>query len=64
MGLNADVDFEGLPTGLLVAGALANLYLLDLDKKVINRLKTEKKHCMLHFRYVDDHLFLSYDQIL
>lgn len=62
MGLNADVDFEGLPTGLLVAGALANLYLLDLDKKVINRLKTEKKHCILHFRYVDDHLFLSYDQ--
>lgn len=42
MGLNADVDFEGLPTGLLVAGALANLYLLDLDKKVINRLKTER----------------------
>lgn len=62
MGLYEDVAFEGLPTGLLVAGALANLYLLELDLKVIERLKSVKTHRIMHFRYVDDHLFLSDDK--
>lgn len=62
MGLYEDVVFEGLPTGLLVAGALANLYLLELDLKVIERLKSVKTHRIMHFRYVDDHLFLSDDK--
>lgn len=57
-----DVVFGGLPTGLLVAGALANLYLLELDLKVIERLKSVKTHRIMHFRYVDDHLFLSDDK--
>ena len=62
MDLYKDVVFDGLPTGLLVAGALANLYLLELDKKVIERLKSVKTHRIMHFRYVDDHLFLSDDK--
>ena len=62
MGLYEDVVFEGLPTGLLVAGALVNLYLLELDLKVIERLKSVKTHRIMHFRYVDDHLFLSDDK--
>ena len=59
MDLYKDVVFDGLPTGLLVAGALANLYLLEIDLKVIERLKSVKTHRIMHFRYVDDHLFLS-----
>ena len=62
MDLYKDVVFDGLPTGLLVAGALANLYLLELDLKVIERLKSVKTHRIMHFRYVDDHLFLSDDK--
>ena len=59
MDLYKDVLFDGLPTGLLVAGALANLYLLEIDQKVEERLRKDNKHHILHFRYVDDHLFLS-----
>lgn len=59
MDLYKDVIFDGLPTGLLVAGALANLYLLEIDLKVKERLRKDNKHHILHFRYVDDHLFLS-----
>lgn len=59
MDLYKDVVFDGLPTGLLVAGALANLYLLEIDQKVEERLRKDNKHHILHFRYVDDHLFLS-----
>lgn len=61
MDLYKDVVFDGLPTGLLVAGALANLYLLEIDLKVADRLRKDGKHHILHFRYVDDHLFLSED---
>lgn len=61
MDLYKDVIFDGLPTGLLVAGALANLYLLEIDLKVEERLRKDNKHHILHFRYVDDHLFLSED---
>ena len=62
MDLYKDVVFDGLPTGLLVAGALANLYLLKIDLKVAERLRKDDKHHILHFRYVDDHLFLSEDK--
>lgn len=62
MDLYKDVVFDGLPTGLLVAGALANLYLLEIDLKVAERLRKDDKHYILHFRYVDDHLFLSEDK--
>lgn len=62
MDLYKEVVFDGLPTGLIVAGALANLYLLGIDLKVVARLEKDKKHHILHFRYVDDHLFLSEDK--
>lgn len=61
MDLSSDLAFDGLPTGLIVAGALANLYILDIDLKVCERLKKEHPHHVLHFRYVDDHLFISED---
>lgn len=50
--------FEGLPTGLLVGGWLANIYLLDVDLEIDTKLKNNKN--VAHFRYVDDHTFLSY----
>lgn len=61
MDLPSDLAFDGLPTGLIVAGALANLYILDVDLKVCEKLKNEHPHHILHFRYVDDHLFISED---
>lgn len=62
MELYKDIVFDGLPTGLIVAGALANIYMLKLDKEVSERLKQDKDHHVLHFRYVDDHLMLSDDK--
>lgn len=62
MNLSRDVRFVGLPTGLIVAGALANIFLLELDKKVVARLSHEAEHHIMHFRYVDDHLMLSDDK--
>lgn len=55
------LDFKankiGLPTGLIVGGWLANVYLLPLDSRVRNNLK--KNHNIIHLRYVDDHTFVS-----
>lgn len=62
MDLDCEVCFDGLPTGLIVAGALANIYMLELDRKVDARLSREIEHHILHFRYVDDHLMLSDDK--
>lgn len=52
-----DRHFEGLPTGLIVAGMLANIFMIDIDKKVSARLKKDKD--IIHFRYVDDHVIIS-----
>ena len=49
--------FEGLPTGLVVAGMLANIFMLDIDEQVSMRLETERD--IIHFRYVDDHVIIS-----
>lgn len=59
MGLDKDnlAKFNGLPTGLLVGGWLANIYLLDSDLRIASRL--EKERSIAHFRYVDDHTFVS-----
>lgn len=57
MQLTKDTPFEGLPTGLIVAGMLANIYMIDIDEKVSARLETEKD--IIHFRYVDDHVIIS-----
>jgi len=57
MQLVKGVPFEGLPTGLIVAGILANIFMLDIDEQVSLRLETERD--IIHFRYVDDHVIIS-----
>ena len=57
MQLSRSEPFIGLPTGLVVAGFLANLYLMDIDNEVKHRLESNKN--IVHFRYVDDHLFVA-----
>ncbi|MBK7578497.1 MAG: hypothetical protein IPI24_13920 [Ignavibacteria bacterium] len=49
--------FKGIPTGLCVAGFLANAALLEVDLEVAERLK---KRNIAHFRFVDDHVVLAY----
>lgn len=49
--------FEKLPTGLLVAGFLANVYMLDIDRKVDKYLNDHRD--VIHFRYVDDHVIIA-----
>lgn len=48
--------FDFLPTGLMVAGFLANVALLDVDRTVEKRIKERQ---IAHFRYVDDHIILA-----
>ena len=48
--------FEGIPTGLFVAGFLANIAMLRIDNIVQKYLL--KKH-IAHFRFVDDHVLLA-----
>lgn len=51
------VIFNGLPTGLIVDGFLANVALLEVDKKVSTELQMNKN--IAHFKFVDDHVILS-----
>ena len=57
----SQLDFNacniGLPTGLIVGGWLANVYLLPIDTLVRSTLK--ENHDIIHLRYVDDHTFVS-----
>lgn len=55
--LRKDRILGGLPTGLLVAGFLANVSLLRVDREVELRLRTAD---IAHFRFVDDHVILAY----
>lgn len=59
MGLeNYDVvSFEQLPTGLLVSGFLANVFMLDIDRQADSYL--DLHHDVIHFRYVDDHVIIG-----
>lgn len=50
---------SGLPTGLFVAGFLANAAMLPIDKIVDEKIR--EKRSLAHFRYVDDHTILAYD---
>ncbi len=50
---------RGIPTGLYVAGFLANVAMLPVDQIVDNALR--EKRAIAHFRFVDDHTILSYD---
>ena len=51
---------NGLPTGLLVAGILANIAMLSIDNQVTDWLN--ENHQVAHFRYVDDHVVLAQSQ--
>lgn len=51
------ISFEGLPTGLLVSGFLANVFMLDIDKTVDAYM--DQHHDVIHFRYVDDHVIIG-----
>ena len=55
--LGFEKDKIGLPTGLIVGGWLANVYLLPLDTVVRDALNAN--HHIIHLRYVDDHTFVS-----
>ena len=58
MDLSLDeISYSGLPTGLLVAGFLANVYMLDVDREADKYL--DKHHDVIHFRYVDDHVIIG-----
>lgn len=50
-------SYDGLPTGLLVAGFLANVFMLDIDRKADEYL--DQHHDVIHFRYVDDHVIIG-----
>lgn len=49
---------DGIPTGLFVSGFLSNVALLSIDKEVHSKVVHSKK--IAHFRFVDDHTFISY----
>lgn len=57
MQLERDQQFEGLPTGLIVAGFLANIYMLEIDAEVSKALEGNRE--VIHFRYVDDHVIIA-----
>lgn len=50
---------SGLPTGLFVAGFLANIAMKKIDQFVDEELDRNKS--IAHFRFVDDHTILSRD---
>lgn len=57
MQLNREEPFDGLPTGLIVAGFLANIFMLEIDAKVNEALNNNRN--VIHFRYVDDHVIIA-----
>lgn len=52
--INDFVDSQGVPQGLSISNILAEIYLHDLDKKILNHPKI-----FLYSRYVDDILILA-----
>lgn len=50
---------KGIPTGLFVAGFLANAAMLPVDRLVGARL--DRQRSVAHFRFVDDHTLIAYD---
>lgn len=50
--------FKAVPTGLFVAGFLANIAMMPVDLEVYKRI--DGNHRIGHFRFVDDHVFLAY----
>lgn len=58
------IQYKGMPTGLLIAGFLANVALLKVDDDVNRELNKRKN--IAHFRFVDDHVILSdsFDELI
>lgn len=54
--LDAAEQYNHMPTGLFVAGFLANVALLEVDKIITEKLLANKD--IAHFRFVDDHVIL------
>lgn len=54
-----DTEFTGIPTALFSAGFLSNIAMLKVDK--VSQDVLEKRKNIAHFRFVDDHTFLSTD---
>lgn len=50
---------KGIPTGLFVAGFLANAAMIPIDRIVTKEIR--KRREIAHFRFVDDHTVLTYD---
>lgn len=50
--------FSGIPTGLFVAGFLANIAMLPIDGEIYN-IQNESRR-IGHFRFVDDHVLIAY----
>lgn len=50
--------YNGIPTGLFVAGFLANMAMLPIDMEVTHILNEKRR--IGHFRFVDDHVFIAY----
>ena len=50
---------QGIPTGLFVAGFLANVAMLSIDRDVARRINELRS--IAHFRFVDDHTIIAYD---
>ncbi len=50
---------NGIPTGLFVAGFLANAAMFPIDRLVAKRLEAQRD--VAHFRFVDDHTLIAYD---
>jgi hypothetical protein len=58
IGLSVDnVSYQNIPTGLFVAGFLANVLLLRVDKQVHEVIIRNRN--IAHFRFVDDHVILA-----
>jgi hypothetical protein len=52
-------EVRGIPTGLFVAGFLANVAMLPVDRIVAERIDSNRD--IAHFRFVDDHTLIAYD---
>jgi len=57
VGLKNSETFQGIPTGLLVSGFLANVAMIGVDEKLTQYIKATKDIALLKF--VDDQVILS-----
>ncbi|MBX7532639.1 RNA-directed DNA polymerase [Qipengyuania sp. 1XM1-15A] len=57
-------SFPHLPTGLMVAGFLANVLMLPIDDEIERKLLTNRN--VAHFRFVDDHAIIAtgFDELI